>query len=112
MSYCCIDPSESVKVACMASPSCGFSALLDSTTACGLSSDYPGQVEVESLKNCTRDISRHRLLHGLSGDNALDTECKLLLARAGKAPVFLDSFSKIDSHTVFNLARIPVRVVV
>ena len=58
-SYCCIDPSESVKVACMASSPCGFSALLDSTTACGLSSNYPGQVQVESLKNCTRDISRH-----------------------------------------------------
>ena len=68
----------------MASPSCGFSALLDCTTACGLSSDYPGQVEVESLRNCTRDISRHRQMHGLSGDNALDNEWKLLLARAGK----------------------------
>ena len=86
----------------MASPSCSFSALLDSTTACGLSSDYPGQVEVESLKNCTRDISRHGQLHGLSGDNALDSECKLLLARAGKAPV---DISKLYSHTAFNLAR-------
>lgn len=72
----------------MASPSCSFSAALDSTTACGLSSDYTGQVEVESLRNCTRDISRHRQLHGLSGDNALDSEFKLLLARAGKAPIF------------------------
>ena len=44
----------------MASPSCSISALLDS--------DYLGQVEVESLKNCTRDISRHRQLHGLSGE--------------------------------------------
>ena len=64
----------------MASPSCSFSALLDSTIACGLSSDY------------------HRQLHGLSGDNALDSERKLLLARAGKAPVFLDIISKISSH--------------
>ena len=63
-----------------------------------LSSDYPGQVEVESLRNCTRDIPRHRQLHGLSGDNALDSECKLLLARAGKAPVFLYIISKIISH--------------
>ena len=89
----------------MASPSCSFSALLDSTTTCGLSSDYPGQVEVESLRNCTRDISRHRQLHGLSGDKALDSEWKLLLARAGKAPVFHDIISKLNSHTVFNLAR-------
>ena len=82
----------------MASPSCSFSALLGSTTACGLSSDYPGQVEVESLGNCTRDISSHRQLHGLSRDNAVDSEYKLLLARAGKAPVFLDIISKINSH--------------
>ena len=81
----------------MASPFYSFSALLDSTIACGLS-DYPGQVEVESLRNCTRDIPRHRQLHGLSGDNALDSECKLLLARAGKAPVFLYIISKIISH--------------
>ena len=83
----------------MASPSCSFSALLDSTIACGLSSNYPGQAEVQSLRNCTRDIPRHRQLHGLSGDNALDSECKLLLARAGKAQVFLDIISKISSHT-------------
>ena len=59
-------------------------------TACGLSSDYPGQVEVVSLRNCTKDILRHHQLHGLSGDNAVDSECKLLLARAGRASVFLD----------------------
>ena len=82
----------------MASPFYSFSALLDSTIACGLSSDYPGQVEVESLRNCTRDIPRHRQLHGLSGDNALDSECKLLLARTSKAPVLLYIISKIISH--------------
>ena len=68
------------------------------STACGLSSDYLGQVAVESLTNCTRGIPRHHQLHGPSGDNALDSECKLLLARAGKAPVFLDIISKINSH--------------
>ena len=82
----------------MASPSCSFSALLDSTIASGLGSDYPGQVEVKSLRNCTRDIPRHRQLHGLSRGNALDSECKLLLARAGKAPVFLYIISKIIFH--------------
>ena len=34
----------------MASPSCSFSALLNSSTACGLSSDYPSQVEGWALK--------------------------------------------------------------
>ena len=92
----------------MASPSCSFSALLDSPTACGLSSDYLGQVEVKSSRNCTRDIFRHRQLHGLSADDALDSEYNLLLARAGVAPLFLDVISY--AHTVFNLARFEVRV--
>ena len=37
----------------MASPSRSFSALLNSSTASGLSSDYPGQVEGWVLK-CTK----------------------------------------------------------
>ena len=68
-------------------PSCSFSGLLHDATPCGLSSDYPGQVEVLALRNCTRDISRHRELYGLKADTALDTEWKLLLARAGKSYV-------------------------
>lgn len=87
------------EVACMATPSCSVSALLDSTTVFGLSNDYPGQVELESFKNCTWDISRHRPLHRpLGGDNALDSEGKLLLGRASKATVFLDIISKINSR--------------
>ena len=38
----------------MASPSRSFSALLNSSTASGLSSDYPGQVEGWVLK-CTKN---------------------------------------------------------
>ena len=68
-------------------PSCSFSGLLHDATPCGLSSDYPGQVEVLALRNCTRDISRHCELYGLKADTALDTEWKLLLARAGKSYV-------------------------
>jgi len=41
----------------MASPSRSFSALLNSSTASGLSSDYPGQVEGWVLK-CTRKAYR------------------------------------------------------
>ena len=54
--------------------SCSFSALLERVTACGLSCDYSGHVEAVSLKECTRDISRH-----LSADEVVDSECKLLL---------------------------------
>ncbi|CAH3167449.1 unnamed protein product [Pocillopora meandrina] len=71
--------------------SCSFSVLLHDATPCGLSSDYPGQVEVLALRNCARDISRHCELYGLKADTALDTEWKLLLARAGV-------FAVEDSH--------------
>ena len=57
--------------------SCSFFALLERVTACGLSCDYPGHVDVVSLKECTRDISRH-----LSADKVVDSEFKLLVARA------------------------------
>ena len=68
--------------------SCSFSTLLERVTACGLSSCYPGHVEVVSLKECTRHISRHLQLHGLSADKAVDSEFKLLLARAGNVIAF------------------------
>ena len=77
----------------MASPSFSFSALIQgATTTCGLSSDYPGQVEVVSLRDCTRDVSGHCKLHGLSTDKALDSEYKLLLARAGNIDIFFPFF--------------------
>ena len=41
----------------MASASCSFSALLNSSNACGLSSDYPGQVEAWVLE-CTKKAYR------------------------------------------------------
>ena len=63
--------------------SCRFSALLERVAACGLSSDYPGHVEVVSLKEYKRDISRH-----LSAGKVVDIEFQLLLARAGSVIAF------------------------
>ena len=74
----------------MASPSCSFSVLLQGAGNCGLSSNYPDQTEIVSFQYCTREVSRHRELGGLSADTELDSEYKLLLARAGKGtPVIL-----------------------
>ena len=89
----------------MASPSCSFSSSLDSPCHCGLSTDYPAQVEVISLRDCTKDVSGHLQLHGLSVDTAVNSECKLLLARAGnnlvirsdlEFPSDIDCWSKIS----------------
>ena len=72
--------------------SCSFSAFLERVTACGLSSDYPGHVEVVSLKECARAISRHLQLHGQSADKAVGSEFKLL-ARAGNVIAFCSGFT-------------------
>ena len=87
----------------MASPSCGFPTLLQGAGSCGLSSDYPDQTEIVSLQDCTRDVSRHRELCGLSADTELDSEYKLLLARAGKS-------THMKLTATFALRRIALRL--
>jgi len=72
--------------------SCSFSAFLERVTACGLSSDYPGHVEVVSLKKCARDISRHLQLHGQSADKAVDSEFKSLV-RVDNVVAFCSGFT-------------------
>ena len=89
--------------------SCSFSTLLERVTACGLSSCYPGHVEVVSLKECTRHISRHLQLHGLSADKAVDSEFKLLLARAGNVIAFCSGITVFDNfgHGYFVALGVP-----
>lgn len=63
---------------------CSYSALLDKPTSpCGLSNDYPGQLECVPLKDCTKDVTGHLTSFKLSNDEGVGTEMKLLLARAG-----------------------------
>ena len=89
--------------------SCSFSTLLERVTACGLSSCYPGHVEVVSLKECTRHISRHLQLHGLSADKAVDSEFKLLLARAGNVIAFCSGITVFHNfgHRYFIPLGVP-----
>ena len=88
---------------------CSFSTLLERVTACGLSSCYAGHVEVVSLKECTRHISRHLQLHGLSTDKAVDSEFKLLLARAGNVIVFCSGITVFHNfgHRFFMALGVP-----
>ena len=78
-------------------------------TACELSSCYPGHVEVVSLKECTKHISRHLQLHGLSADNAVDSEFKLLLARAGNVIAFCSGITVFHNfgHRYFIALGVP-----
>ena len=76
---------------------CSFATLLERVTVCGLSSCYPGHVDVVSLKECTRHILRHLQLDGLSADKAVDSEFKLLLARAGNVIAFCSRITVFHS---------------
>ena len=67
----------------MASCTCSFSSLVDQCSPCGTSSDYPTPVEVVTLKDCLRDVFGHLDWYGISGDDSIHSEFKLLLARAG-----------------------------
>ena len=65
---------------------CSYSTLLNTTSPCGESIGYPGQVECVALKDCAKDVSGHLKTFKLSSDEGVGTEMKLLLARAGKYP--------------------------
>ena len=90
-------------------PSCSFSTLLERVTARGLSSCYPGHVEVASLKECTRHISWHLQLHGLSADRAVDSEFKSVLVRAGNAIAFCSGITVFHNfgHRYFIALGVP-----
>jgi len=63
---------------------CSYSALLNNPSLCGLSSDYPSQLESVAVKDCRKDVSGHLSSLKLSADEGVETEMNLLLARAGK----------------------------
>ena len=64
--------------------SCSYSALLNNPSPCGLSSDYPSQLECVAVKDCRKDMSGHLSSLKLSADEDVQSEMNLLLARAGK----------------------------
>ena len=70
-------------------------------TPCGPSSDYPGQEECVTLKDCTKDVTGHLTTFKLSADEGSGTEMKLLLARAGN--FFLQTQSSLFISLLFNV---------
>ena len=64
--------------------SCSYSALLNHRSPCGLSKDYPSQLECVAVKDCRKDVTGHLSSLKLSADEGIGTEMNLLLARAGK----------------------------
>ena len=76
---------------------CSYITLQGRPSTCGQSSDYPGHLECVSLKDCIKDVSSHLASFKLSGDEGINTEMKLLLARAGEW-CHLCYFCAISAH--------------
>lgn len=62
---------------------CSFASLVGG--ACGPSPENPNAVQFVDLKNCDRDVNAHlKLCNILTDIESIDSERKLLLARAGE----------------------------
>ena len=61
---------------------CQYSTLAGGS--CGPSTYNPSIVECVTLENCQKDVSNHRVFFKISDDDAISSESKLLLARAGE----------------------------
>lgn len=60
---------------------CSYSELVSGD--CGSSVDNPTNVKCVTSRECTKEVFSHLVFYKVSDDSAVDTEWKLLLARAG-----------------------------
>ena len=74
---------------------CKYSTLVGSGT-CGASPENPANVECVTIKQCTRDVRGHLKFCKISDDPGVDSESKLLLARAGMVFACYMKFSVYD----------------
>jgi hypothetical protein len=82
--------------------SCGLSKLVGGS--CGSSADNPANVECVVLGTCDKEIQGHLFSYRVYGDPDLDSEVKLILARAGKV-VFAIVFVLRDQIKAFVIAE-------
>ena len=75
--------------------SCGYSAFVGEN--CGSSSSNPANVQCVTIGNCNKDIKTHLKRYKV-WDSSLNTEARLLLARAGN--------SKHSTFCLFVLHRV------
>ncbi|KAL9980561.1 hypothetical protein ACROYT_G009164 [Oculina patagonica] len=73
---------------------CSFSELVSGD--CGSSLDNPTNIKCVTLRECTKEVYSHLVFCKVSDDSEIDTEWKLLLARAGV-------FEVDESHLAMNI---------
>jgi len=52
---------------------------------CGWSKERPADIKCVIIRDGTKEVYKHLAFHKISDDSAVDSEWKLLLARAGNA---------------------------
>ena len=60
---------------------CGYSSLVGGE--CGSSKERPADMKCVTVRECTKEVYNHLAFHKISDDSSVDSEWKLLLARAG-----------------------------
>ena len=60
---------------------CGYSSLMGGE--CGSSKERPADIKCVTIRECTKEVYNHLAFHKISDDSGVDSEWKLLLARAG-----------------------------
>ena len=60
---------------------CSYSALVGGE--CGSSKDRPTNTKCVTIRECTKEVLNHLVFNKISDDYGVDSEWKLLLARAG-----------------------------
>ena len=65
---------------------CNYSTLVGGN--CGPSSENPANVECITISQCTKEVNGHLKFCKVSDDVGVDSESKLLLARAGRVSVY------------------------
>ncbi|KAL9965735.1 hypothetical protein ACROYT_G029577 [Oculina patagonica] len=73
---------------------CSYSELVSGD--CGSSLDNPTNIKCVTLRECTKEVYSHLVFCKVSDDSEIDTEWKLLLARAGV-------FEVDESHLAMNI---------
>ena len=79
---------------------CGFSDLFGGE--CGAIRDNQTNNKCVTLRECQKDICNHLVAYRVSDDSKVDTELKLLLARAGNVRDSISSVRFVLSEYIIN----------
>ena len=90
--------------------SCLFASLVNDEDGRGKSQHYQSAAACVSLDLCDKDIQQHLSFAKVYGEKVIDSEMKLILARAGKSiskVLFLYVKLILSLHTIYTNSQFP-----